>query len=145
MKNLNKLEDFLNSPEGIKATQDFISAQKRRIKNIENNVERVSRILANKTPEERNSFIEKLFISNGREYREKCLYKKGIEPVPTPLLSAFFELMKEKGEKLKPREDSHFNNERFSYLGFILEIYYGQGLAWKVFSESNPQSPIFEM
>lgn len=145
MKDLNKLEDFLNSPEGIKATQDFITELKRERKNMENNMERVSRILVNKNLEERNSFIEKLFISNGSEYQEKCLCKKGIEPVPTPLLSAFFELMKEKGEKLKPREDSHFNNERFSYLGFILEIYYGQGLARKVFSESNPQSPIFEM
>lgn len=145
MKDLGRLEDFLNSPEGIKATQDFISAQKRERKNMENNMERVSRILVNKNLEERNSFIEKLLNSNGREYQDKCIYKKGIEPFPTPLLYAFFQLMKEKGEKLKPREDSHFNNERFSYLGFILEIYYGQGVAWKVFSESNPQSPIFEM
>jgi hypothetical protein len=54
-------------------------------------------------------------------------------------------LIKEKGEKLEPREDYHFSHERFKYLGFILEIIYGQGMKWKVFSELNPKIPIFEM
>jgi hypothetical protein len=90
MVNLRELEEFLNSPEGKQAAEDFISAQKRQIKNIEKNVERVSKILSNKTLEERNSFIEKLFTSNGRKYQDKCLYEKSTEPFPTPLLSAFF-------------------------------------------------------
>ena len=121
---LEKMEAYFNSPEGKKATEEWIKKQKIKNEILEGRLQKLEAYLQNHDFEQ---ILQRLIKEHDDEYCDKC-YKKGYEPYPNHKLSLLYTYLRENytyiHNDLIPQD---FLSACFFFKGYWFTVYCGQG------------------
>jgi len=133
---IEKLQAYLESPEGIAHTEEYFGKLAEREIIKEGRFEKFDKWL------ESNDFdklLYRLILQHDAEYREKC-YHNGYEPYMNNLLSFVFDYCCVRGKKLKniPKElKCSFPQAVYEYRGYYFEIIWGQGSIVAIYNKDD--------
>jgi len=125
-----KLDDFVNSPEGIAFFEDMHKKEELKLKRFA----RFEEWLKNNDFE---ALMYRLILEHGEEWREKC-WHRGYEPHPNNKLAFLINYVSECLEPIKvPQLENMFHTEIWFFKGYYFRLMYGQGTAFDLYNGSD--------
>lgn len=138
---LERMQAFLNSPEGEKSLREFAA----KIEREAVQAKKWGDYLSTLTYEQRLELFQRVDAKHDERWRELC-YSRGYEPYPWNIVHPVFKAAELYGEdydydKEGPLDsfDEHFGAFTKLYLGFYFNWIFGQGTVLRVFDKDKQE------
>lgn len=133
---LEKLQAFLESPEGVIAMDEFGEKMKRESELKEAQCLRVESMFVDQ--ESFDFLMQKICDMHNKKYEDAC-YKKGYVPYPNNVLSAMINVIEKHGSDVESLDTltEKFPSEIVEYMGWQIGYTHGQGTCISVYKNKE--------
>lgn len=133
---LERLQAFMDSPEGEIAMKQFGEEMKRKEERKTANRLRMEKMFTDQ--ESFDILMHKICDMHDNAYDDAC-YKKGYMPHPNNVLYAIMSVIEEHGTDVPPLDGltESFSSELIEYMGWQIAYTYGQGTCISVYKNKE--------
>lgn len=128
---LEKLREYLDSPEGQKDIEEHVLKMKRAEERSDAIAERINSLNNFKF----GLFMERVIKEHGKEWEDEC-YKNAVQAYPKSNLSKLYYTAFKFGKPVNTDEE-YFPTEKVLYRGYEFARIYGQGTAHFVYKNGE--------